>query len=69
MIVDGPEIKREDGTKRCIGYGVDSDGKVTGRFALPSGHEWEVPDGTEFVEYAESMDDLPDVYDDYRHPS
>lgn len=63
--INGPEIEREDGTVRCIGYGVDSEGRVTGRFALPDGSIWAAPDPTESVEYVDSMADLPSVSDDY----
>ena len=69
MIIDGPEIERADGTNRCIGYGVDEEKRVTGRFALPKESEWDAPDGTESVEYVEYMDDLPPVDDHYREQS
>ena len=64
--IDGPEIERPDGTVRCIGYGLDSDGRVTGRFALPSGYDWDAPEGTDAVEYVGGMDDLPPKDDYYR---
>ena len=67
MTIDGPEVERADGTIRCIGYGIDSEGRVTGRFALPNGYEWAAPDGTEGLEYTDSMDELPpkdDYYND-----
>ena len=64
--INGPEIERADGTVRCIGYGIDTEGRVTGRFALPKGSEWDGPDGTDSVEFVESMDDLPRVDDHYR---
>ena len=67
--IDGPEVERVDGTVRCIGYGIDSDGRVTGRFALPNGHQWIAPDATESVEYVESMDDLPTKDDHYNNLS
>ena len=66
ITINGPEIERADGTVRCIGYGVDADGRVTGRFALPSGHNWDAPDGTAGVEYTESMADLPPTHEDYK---
>ena len=68
-IIDGPEVERADGTVRCIGYGIDSESRVTGRFALPNGHEWDVPESTESVEYVESMDELPPKDDHYRNES
>ena len=61
ITIDGPEVERADGTVRCIGYGIDDEGRVTGRFALPTGHEWDAPDATESVEFVESMANLPDV--------
>ena len=67
ITIDGPEVERVDGTVRCIGYGEDSDGRVTGRFALPNGHEWDAPESTEAVEYVESMDDLPPKDDHYNN--
>ena len=69
QIIDGPQVERADGTVRCIGYGIDSEGRVTGRFALPSGYHWDAPDGTESVEYVEDMDELPVVNDHYRDQS
>ena len=69
ITIDGPEVERADGTVRCIGYGLDADAKVTGRFALPEGYEWDAPDQTERVEYVESMDDLPPLDDHYRDES
>ena len=66
ITIEGPEVERADGTVRCIGFGVDTDGRVTGRFALPKGHDWDAPAGTESVEFVESMDDLPDIHSDYR---
>ena len=50
IAVDGPEVERADGTARCIGYGIDDEGRVTGRFALPSGTKWQAPVETETVE-------------------
>ena len=67
--IDGPEVERTDGTVRCIGYGIDDNGRVTARFALPIGFEWDAPDGTESVEFVNSMDDLPPVDGHYRDPS
>lgn len=66
MILDGPTVERDDGSVRCIGYGVDAEGRVTGRFALPSGYNWPAPDGTDSVEFVSSMSDLPPIHDDYR---
>ena len=66
MIIDGPTTTRDDGSTVCIGYGIDSDGNVTGCFALPSGHDWDAPDGTESVEFVGSMNDLPQVHSDYK---
>ena len=66
ITVDGPDIERDDGTIRCIGYGIDSMGRVTGRFALPSGHDWNAPDATQSVEFVESMDGIPPIDDAYR---
>ena len=63
--INGPEIERDDGTVRCIGYGIDSDERVTGRFALPDGHDWDAPNGTESVEFVDSMDALPDIHPHY----
>jgi len=65
MIINGPTTTRDDGSTVCIGYGV-ADGNVTGRFAVPSGHDWDAPDATESVEFVESMDDLPPVHSDYK---
>ena len=64
--INGPEVERADGTIRCIGYGVDSEDRVTGRFALPKDHEWDAPDGTESLEYVEDMDELPAVDPTYK---
>ena len=69
MIVDGQPTTRPDGSTVCIGYGIDGDGRVTGLFALPEGHEWDAPAGTDSVEYVQSMDDLPSVDDEYREES
>lgn len=66
MIVDGPTTERADGSIVCIGYGTDSNDNVTGRFALPKGHDWDAPDGTQSVEFVGSMDALPEVHSDYR---
>jgi len=64
--VNGPEIKRDDGTVRCIGYGEDSEGRVTGRFALPQGHEWDAPDATQQLQYVDAMDQLPSIDGSYQ---
>jgi len=66
MIIDGPTTTRDDGSTVCIGYGVDSNDNVTGRFAVPQGHDWDAPDGTESVEFVDSMDGLPTVHRDYK---
>ena len=66
ITIDGLEVERADGTVRCIGYGIDSEGRVTRRFALPNEHEWNAPDGTENVEYVGGMNDLPPKDDHYR---
>ena len=66
MIIDGPTTTRDDGSTVCIGYGVDNDSHVTGRFALPKGHKWDAPDPTESVEFVDSMSDLPPVHSDYK---
>ena len=68
MIVDGPEIERPDGSLRCVGYGIDAEDRVTGRFALPSGRKWDAPDGTDRVEFVESIDALPPVDNRYPDP-
>jgi len=67
MIVDGPTNTLKDGSVVCIGYGVDSDNRVTGRFALPKGHDWESPDATESIKYVDNLDALPNVHNNY-HP-
>ena len=67
--IDGPEVERDDETVRCIGYGTDSEDRVTGRFALPQGHEWDAPEGTENVKYVDSMGGLPPVDGQYRDQS
>jgi len=67
--IDGPEVTRGDGTVRCIGYGEDGEGRVTGRFALPSGAVWDAPDGTKAVEFVDAMADLPSINDQYRRES
>ena len=64
--IDGPEIERPDGSVRCVGYGIDGEGRVTGRFALPNGHDWDAPDGTESVEFVDSMSALPEIHSDYK---
>ena len=69
MMIDGPTTTRDDGSTVVIGYGVDSDDKVTGRFAVPSGHEWDAPDATESVEFVETIDNLPRVDSDYKTES
>ena len=66
MIIDGPTVERSDGSVRILGYGVDSDGKVTCRFAVPTGYDWDPPDGTKTVKFVDSMDALPDVHTDYK---
>jgi len=66
MISDGPTTTRDDGSTVCIGYGEDADSKVTGRFALPKGEDWDAPDATESVEFVDGMDALPDVHSDYK---
>ena len=66
ITINGPEVERSDGTIRCIGYGTDSQGRVTGRFALPNEWEWSAPDETENIEYVDSMDELPPKNDRYR---
>lgn len=66
MIIDGPTTTRDDGSSVCIGYGIDSNDSVTGRFAVPQGHEWDAPDATESVEFVNSMDALPDIDSDYK---
>ena len=66
ITIDGPETARDDGTSRCVGYGIDSEDIVTGRFALPNGYKWQAPEGTESVEFVDSMAELPDVHDDYK---
>ena len=66
MIIDGPTTIRNDGSTVCIGYGIDSNGNVTGRFALPKGHDWDAPDATESVDFVGSMADLPAVHSDYK---
>ena len=68
ITIAGPEVTRDDGSVRCIGYGLDSEGRVTGRFALPIEHEWQAPEETESVEYVGSMGDLPSKDDHYRDP-
>jgi len=68
IVIDGPVVERNDGSKRCIGYGQDSEGRVTERFALPSGHEHNPHVETETVKFVESMDDLPPKHDYYRVP-
>jgi len=65
MIIDGPTTNRDDGSTVCIGYGLDSDGNVTGRFAVPDGYDWSSPAPTESVEYVDSMAALPDIHPDY----
>jgi hypothetical protein len=66
MMIYGEETTRDDGSKVCIGYGLDSDGNVTGRFALPQGHHWDAPSNTESLEFVDSMDALPEVHSDYK---
>jgi len=66
ITIDGPQVERADGSVRCVGCGVDKDGQVTGRFALPQGHEWVCPDATVAVEFVESMDGLPSIDGTYR---
>ena len=66
MIIDGPTTTRDDGSEVCVGYGIDSNGNVTGRFAVPKGHDWDAADSTESLDFVESMDALPDVHIDYR---
>ena len=66
MIIDAPEVERADGTHRCIGYGVDSDGRVVTRFAFPSGFEWDAPNAVSSIEYVDSMDNLPPKDDHYQ---
>jgi len=66
--IDGPEVERADGSVRCIGYALDSNGNVTGRFALPQGHDWDAPTATDSVEFVESMDALPDIHPDHLSP-
>ena len=68
ITIDGHEVTRDDGTVRCIGYGEDKDEKVTGRFALPKGDEWDAPEATEGVHYVDTLDDLPPINDEYRNP-
>ena len=68
MIINGPTTTRDDGSTVCIGYGIDSDGQVTGRFALPKGTEWDAPATTETIKYVNSIDNLPTVNSDYRGP-
>ena len=63
--ISGTETERNDGSIVCIGYGADSDGNVTGCFALPDGSEWDAPDATDSVEYVDSMDKLPAVNSQY----
>lgn len=65
MIIDGPTTTRADGSTVCIGYGTDSDGNVTGRFALRKGSDWDAPDATDSLEIVDSMADLPTVHSDY----
>ena len=67
--INGPEIERADGTVRRIGYGIDGEGRVNCRFALPQGHEWDAPDATESVECVHSIDELPPKDDYYRNTS
>jgi hypothetical protein len=64
ITIDGLEVERADGTIRCVGYGIDGEGRVTGRFALPNGHKWDAPEPTETVEYVDSMENLPPVKED-----
>lgn len=65
MIIDGPTTTRDDGSTVVIGYGTDSDGNVTGRFAFPDGHDWDAPSATDSVDYVDSIDALPDIHPDY----
>lgn len=60
MIIKGEPVERPDGTERVVGYGVDTDGRVTGRFALPDGAEWDAPEDTESIKTLDSWDALSD---------
>lgn len=61
MIIEGPTTTRDDGSTVCIGIGVDSEGRVTGRFAIPQGADWDAPSATESIEFVDSMTALPAV--------
>ena len=69
MIIDGSTSKRSDGSVVCIGYGLDKDGIVVDRFAVPQGYDWDAPDAAESVEFVDSMTDLPAVHSDYKTQS
>jgi len=69
MIIDGQTTTRDDGSTVCIGYGEDVDGNVTGRFAVPKGHDWDAPDATETLKFVSSMDALPVVHSEYKTQS
>ena len=66
MIIDGPTTTRDEGSTVCIGYGIDSKGHVTGRFAVPQDYDWDAPDATESIKFVDSMDGLPEVHSDYK---
>ena len=66
ITVDGLTVERPDGSVRCIGYGTDTDGRVTIRFALPNGAECSVPDATHDIEYVSEMAELPPLDDAYK---
>jgi len=61
MIINGKTTTLDDGSTVCIGFGKDSDGNVTGRFAVPEGHDWDCPNATDSIETVESLDGLPAV--------
>lgn len=66
--IDGPVVKRDDGSKVCIGYYEDEQGRVVNRFALPPG-DHEVDETVDNVRYVDSMEELSEhpVDDKYKH--
>lgn len=57
ITIDGPIIERGDGSKVCIGYYEDDQGRVIDRFSVPPG-EYKVPKAVENIEYLNSMAEL-----------
>lgn len=63
--IDGTAVERPDGRYVCLGYYIDSEGRVCSRFALPPG-EYPVDDVVDSAVVVDSRDDLPPVDDVYR---